>query len=304
MIIYGLDFTSAPGSKKPIALARCELESGILTLESVECLFDFPSFEGFLQRPGPWVAGLDFPFGQPSKLIKNLKWGDTWEEYVRLVDKMGMDSFVQTLGEYREKMPAGLKQPLRKTDGPPAKSRSPMMLYGVPVGKMFLRGAPRLLKSGASILPGCPRPDNRIVLEAYPGLAVRNLVGKRSYKNDTKTKQTPERQAARAAIVDALRSDEVQKCYGVAVRLDEALAQQFIRDGSGDQLDALLCAVQAAWGYTQRGHNYGIPQDCDALEGWIVDPAMAKVGIQGGSCCVSCSERDSLPRLRGTATLS
>ena len=48
----------------------------------------------------------------------------------------------------------------------------------------------------------------------------------------------------------------------------------FIQDGSGDQLDGLLCAIQAGWAYTQRDHNYGIPADCDPLEGWIADPVL------------------------------
>jgi hypothetical protein len=43
-------------------------------------------------------------------------------------------------------------------------------------------------------------------------------------------------------------------------------------DPSGDSLDALLCAVQAAWSWTQRRNNYGEPEGSDTLEGWIADP--------------------------------
>jgi hypothetical protein len=28
---------------------------------------DFSGFEEMLQRPGPWIAGIDFPFGQSRK---------------------------------------------------------------------------------------------------------------------------------------------------------------------------------------------------------------------------------------------
>jgi len=49
-----------------------------------------------------------------------------------------------------------------------------------------------------------------------------------------------------------------------------------IQDGSGDQLDSLLCAVQAVWAYAQRARNFGIPMDCDPLEGWIVDPLLTR----------------------------
>ena len=46
-----------------------------------------------------------------------------------------------------------------------------------------------------------------------------------------------------------------------------------MEDGSGDHLDAWLCAVQAASGYADHlvnpASNYGMG-DIDALEGWIV----------------------------------
>jgi len=50
-----------------------------------------------------------------------------------------------------------------------------------------------------------------------------------------------------------------------------------IQDGSGDRLDALLCAAQAGWAYTQRDRSFGIPKDSDPLEGWIVDPLLDRV---------------------------
>jgi len=36
----------------------------------------------------------------------------------------------------------------------------------------------------------------------------------------------------------------------------------------------VLCAIQAAYAHRQREHNYGIPPDCDPLEGWIIDPGL------------------------------
>ncbi len=45
-----------------------------------------------------------------------------------------------------------------------------------------------------------------------------------------------------------------------------------VDDPTGDQLDALLCSIQAAWAWTQRSANYGAPTDFDAIEGWIADP--------------------------------
>ena len=132
MMIYGLDFTSVPSHKKPITCVRCRLDRDGLHLESCDTLPSFDVFESFLAQPGPWVAGLDFPFGQPRKLVENMGWPNTWEG-----------------------------------------------------------------------------------------------------------------------------------------------AKAFIQDGSGDALDALLCAIQAGWAYSQPNQHFGIPADCDLLEGWIVDPGLA-----------------------------
>lgn len=270
MKIYGLDFTSAPSSKKPITCAQCRVDGDTLRLEAFCVLESFAAFEDFLARIGPWVAGLDFPFGQPRKLVENLRWPQTWAGYVRLVSAMSKGEFDGLLKDYRDGRPVGDKQHLRRTDER-AGSRSPMMMYGVPVGKMFLEGAPRLLACGASILPCHPQDDTRILLEAYPGLVARRWIKKGSYKSDTRRKQTLDRRAARGAIVDGLRSTEAAADYGFSIHFD-AWADEFIQDGSGDKLDALLCAIQAGWAYAHREQNFGIPVDCDCLEGWIVDP--------------------------------
>ena len=65
--------------------------------------------------------------------------------------------------------------------------------------------------------------------------------------------------------------------YGFRVVADWSLAE----DPSGDQLDALLCAIQAAWTWTQRKNGFGAPQDTDPLEGWIADPACDVRGAEG-----------------------
>lgn len=147
-----------------------------------------------------------------------------------------------------------------------------MMLYRVPVGKMFFEGAPRLLKSGVSIQPCCVRTNLRVVVEAYPALVARRWIGKRSYKNDVAKGQTLTRQAAREEILYGLRSTDVKAQFGFNAHFNDDHANAFIRDGSADQLDAFLCAIQAGWAYLQRDHTFGVPIDCDPLEGWIVDP--------------------------------
>jgi hypothetical protein len=267
--LYGIDFTSAPSKEKPITCVVGWFENELLEIENLHLLTSFEDFEAFLNSGGPWVAGLDFPFGQPKKLINNLDWPKTWAGYVDLLSQMSMDSFVNLLAEYRQPRPSGDKQHLRCTDKI-SFSKSPMMLYGVPVGRMFFRGAPYLLRSEASILPCNPRTDDRIVIEAYPALAARRWIGNQGYKNDKKRKQTLAQEIARAEILRGMTYDLVRH-YGFSLRLSDVLAKEFIQDGTGDKLDAMLCAIQAAWAYTNRDKNYGIPVDADPLEGWIVD---------------------------------
>src|SRR5688572_4028859 len=100
MKIYGIDFTSIPSPKKAITYAECTLSEKCLVLERVGSLTSFEEFEGFLRKPGPWVAGLDFPFGQPRTLIENLDWPRTWDGYVGVVTGMAKSQFADALTNY------------------------------------------------------------------------------------------------------------------------------------------------------------------------------------------------------------
>lgn len=271
MKIYGLDFTSAPRLRKPITYAQCRLDEDSLFLEKLGCLTSFAEFETFLHQSGPWIAGMDFPFGQPRTLIENIGWPQTWQGYVNLVSGMTRFQFITMLTDYCKDREQGDKHHLRRTDRL-THARSPMMLYRVPVGKMFFEGAPRLLNSGVSIQPCHVRNDPRVLVEAYPALVARRWIGNRSYKNDTVKGQTSSRQAAREKIIQGLLSTDMKTCFGFDVHFNDEHRNALIQDGSADRLDALLCAIQAGWAYSQRDHNFGIPIDCDSLEGWIVDP--------------------------------
>ncbi len=283
MKIFGLDFTSAPTRKKPITCAVCELhepdqfgafhQASILTMQDCLTMPTFAAFADFLRSDGPWLAALDFPFGQPRQLIANLGWPPVWSNYMQLITAMSKPEFEQTLTHYCASRLPGDKQHLRITDKY-TNARSPMMLHRVPVGKMFFQGAPRLLASGASILPCRPTPSASIVVEGYPALVARKWLGKRSYKSDERSKQTPEQILARHDLLGGLCSPALLIHYGLRLSIADTLSAMLIEEPMGDLLDALLCAIQAAWAYTQRNNNYGIPLDCDKNEGWIVDPAM------------------------------
>jgi hypothetical protein len=259
MRVYGIDFTSSPRRSKPITCAACRLNGKQLILEEMRPLGDFIAFERQLAEPGRWIAGIDFPFGQSRRFIENIGWPSDWQGYVTHVAKMDRPTFRKLLDEYRAPRPSGDREHRRKVDAL-AGSISPQKLYGVPVGLMFFEGAPRLLASSARLPLLRPIADDRIIVEAYPGVLARRLIGHRSYKHDTRRRQTADQAAARRSIFEAL--DDVEAPADV------------IDDPTGDQLDALLCAVQAAWAWSMREENFGIPAKADPLEGWIVDKSL------------------------------
>ncbi|MBD2175463.1 DUF429 domain-containing protein [Pseudanabaena sp. FACHB-1998] len=266
MKIYGIDFTSAPSKTKPITCAEALLDKDILQIEKFHYFIDFDGFMTFLRRSPNWLAGVDFPLGQPRKLVENLGWGSTWAEYVELVGQMSKQEFVTVLNQYRQDRAAGDREHLRQTDRLTG-AISPMKVYGVPVGKMFFEGAPRMLKAGFSIQPCHPTADSRTVLEIYPALIAKALIGKHSYKSDTKSKQTQEMQLLRQEIIIQMRSPVFLTKYGLRLEISENLILLALQDASGDTLDAILAAIQAAIAFRQP--HYGIPETCDRLEGWI-----------------------------------
>ena len=80
MDVRGVDFTSRPSREKAITCAYGTFDSARLTVSRLD---RFASFEGFcrmLETPGPWIAGIDFPFGQPRTLIDNVGWPGRWAE--------------------------------------------------------------------------------------------------------------------------------------------------------------------------------------------------------------------------------
>jgi len=147
MKVLGIDFTSRPSKRKPITCIECVIDGDVLRTQSY---VEWTSYEGFeiaLAKSGPWIAGIDFPFGLARRFIENIGWPASWPGYVLHASKLGRHGFRQTLDAYKEKRSMGDKEHRRTTDEA-AGSVSPQKLFGVPVGLMFFEGAPRLLASG------------------------------------------------------------------------------------------------------------------------------------------------------------
>ena len=262
MRIYGVDFTCAPRRAKPITVAGGVLKRDTLFIEQVERLESFEAFEAFLERPGPWVGGFDFPFSLPRELVRDLGWPPQWADLIRFCSTLNRIQLRAALDAYRHSRPAGSKYAHRATDLP-AGSSSPMKLVNPPVALMFHEGARRLLAAGVSLPALLDSNASRVALEAYPGLLVRKQLGMReSYKSDTRSEHTPARRAVRRRILQSLKAGAP---LGIRVEIEE---KSLVEDGSGDLLDAVVCAVQAAWAAGRPG--YGLPEDVPSGEGWIL----------------------------------
>ena len=272
MRIYGLDFTSAPGRRKPLIALCCTLKGDSLRVEGSETLTDFGGFEDFLQTEGPWVCGMDFPFGQPGSLVAAVGWPEGWEGYVSEVGTLPKEEFEGKIRADMAKRPAGSKWRYRLADRRSGSS-SAMMLFRVPVGKMFYQGAPRLLASGVRVEPCRRNGDARVAVEAYPAVVARRFLGRTAYKRDA-VPDTPERRSARETLLNGLGSSTLRDAYGFVVEMEGPWREEAASDPSADALDSLLCAVQAAWAHRKRDEGYGVPPECDPNEGWIVDPAL------------------------------
>ncbi|MGB8853401.1 MAG: DUF429 domain-containing protein [Pirellulales bacterium] len=268
-IVIGVDFTSAPSSRKPLTVAvgrwRAAGRRPTYALDEIRAFTSLDEFDGLLTTPGPWTGGFDLPFSQPRSLIEHEGWPTDWPAFVRFYCDQPRDALRDVFRRWCDGRPAGDKFAWRATDKP-AGSSPAMRWANPPVAWMMHAGIGRMLAAGLTFPAHrhAPRGSGRIALEAYPGFTARSVC-RQSYKSDTAAKQTPDRRANRRAILAALE-------HGTA-GLDLTLAitptwrRRLIANGSGDLLDAVICALQAA--HAAALPRYGLPRDLDPLEGWI-----------------------------------
>jgi hypothetical protein len=266
-VLVGCDFSSTPTRRKPILLAFGSEAGGRVQLERLEKLESLEAFAAWLRTPQAWIAGFDFPFGLPRELVEHLGWPTDWRGCMQHYASLSRPQIRDTFAAYCDARPAGAKFAHRRFDKLAGSSPS-MKWVNPPVAYMLHAAIPLLLEAGVHI-PGLHAGDpQRVALEAYPGLLARELIDRRSYKSDEKAKQTPERLIARKDVITALEQGRTR--LGLRLKLTHAQHDALVHDASGDSLDAVLCLVQAAWAARHGAPSYGLSEDLDPLEGWIV----------------------------------
>ena len=279
MQIIGCDFSSSPSKRKPIVVAFSEeilSKNGTYPAYSLRCVLSklerFESLNDFgdwLAEDRTWIGGFDLPFGLPRELVETLNWPTDWLPCMQHYASLTREQIRAQFKAFCDARPVGGKFAHRATDLPAGSSPS-MKWVNPPVAYMLHAGVPLLLQASCHF-PGLHKGnENKVALEAYPGLLAREILGNRSYKSDDKAKQTPERLIARKDVITKLEIGQTR--LKIRLKLNHAQREQLIEDASGDSLDAALCMLQAHWAYGQHlegKKNYGLPK-FDPLEGWIV----------------------------------
>lgn len=264
LLLHGVDFTSAPTRRKGITIASGYLRRETFVLATLHTLHGFDDFAAWLRQPGPWLGAFDLPFSFPRELVEQLGWPLAWEPLIRHAASLSRAELREHFRSFCAARPAGRKFAHRATDLPAGSSPS-MKWVNPPVAWMLHAGVPLLLEAGVT-LHGIHRGDPlRVALEGYPGLLARSIT-RSSYKSDDRARQTDARRATREMIVAALERGDSR--FGICLDAGEH-RNSLLADGSGDLLDAALCAVMAAWAWQRRDAGFGLPP-FDPLEGWIV----------------------------------
>jgi len=276
-LVFGVDFTSAPSRRKPIAVAVGRLvEQGRTdryVVEEIRGLESLDAFATFLRTDGPWIGGFDLPFSQPRRLIEHEGWPTDWPGLVAFYCHQPRERLRHAFKRWCDGRPAGDKFAWRATDKP-AGSSPAMRWANPPVAWMMHAGIGRMLAAGLTF-PAHDHPrrvrgrrrlggTTRVAFEAYPGFTARRVT-RLSYKSDTAAKQTADRRDRRRAILRALETNAAG--LEVAAEIPARWRRRIVADGAGDLLDAVICGLQAC--HAVRAPRLGLPAGLDPLEGWI-----------------------------------
>jgi hypothetical protein len=281
MRVYGIHFTSTPCRHRPLRVALCRFDGDRLSLDAL-CAFESAEcFHNLLRSDGPWVAGLDFPFGLPRGFVRPQSWPPEWRGYVSAAARLDRGAF-RALARRAAAHRQGAACVRRAADRA-LRAVGPARAARPPVGLLFHAGAPALLHAGVTAVPMHAGDPQRVAVEAYPRLVARALVGHGIYRDATPGGAHDACRASRAALLGTLAADDLYRHYGLELEGLAAYRADLLQEPSGAALDAVMCAVQAAWAWSRREEDFGVPRHADSREGWIADPATADRGARATS---------------------
>ena len=150
IVVFGIDFTSAPGARKPIRVAAGLRHGAVMRLTGLTALVSLDDFSAWLTRPGPWVAGFDLPFGLPRELVEHLGWPTDYAALMAHYAALSRAEIRDRFAAFCDARPAGSKFAHRACDGPAGSSPS-MKWVNPPVAWMLHAGVPRLIAAGVHL---------------------------------------------------------------------------------------------------------------------------------------------------------
>ncbi len=250
-------------------LAVAELRDGGLTLVRLEPT-GRAGLEGALRNPDAALReteaiGLDFPFGLPVPFAESLLGGsfpdEGWWALARKLERVSRPLYLIALHEFRE----GHGEIKRLTDER-AGGFSPLRRVHPDLGPMTYHGIRMIAEERSRYaLRPFESAKGRLLLEVYPGAAIRKLGSQRDVGEKS------------AAIVEALG-----RAAWLPVRIDGALRRRCMT--SRDALDAVVaarCAAAAVLsGEADRGPDDLAPGEGLRVrrEGWIYGLADGESG--------------------------
>jgi GTP pyrophosphokinase len=232
--------------------------------------FETMALDSILNEPGPWVLGLDVPFSLPNEFVAAQGWPGEWAGYVATIGAMTPGDLTAVISAFRQVRAEGMKEPRRPTDIR-AGALSPLKVANPPLLRMFQAAAPILAASACDVVPFRNQGRDRVVVEVYPKLVAKRLRDTR-YKTRSGDAST---RTVRREMLEAICAGDLTGEFGFRVHVGESVAAIAVANQSGDAIDSVFSAIEAAWVFRNREQHWGIPDDGRATEGWIVDPRLA-----------------------------
>ena len=114
--LVGVDFSSAPSARKPVALAWGQRQGSRVSLQRLQACAQHRELLQTLQSEPAWVGGFDLPFGLPRALVEHLGWPTQWAACMDHYCGLSRAEIRDTFAAYTAARPAGREKTLGSVD--------------------------------------------------------------------------------------------------------------------------------------------------------------------------------------------